>query len=727
MSSDPETPHPETPAKPPASHPVSPLLAAPLHAAAWVVLVARWLPLPVAWQPNDQGIVSATILAHYPTQQETIWYALCVALGIALVWSGASALARRTFEGPAAVAFEGLALGALLCALALPRGIATAAVSALALCAVAWLRRQPAAVAAPGTPRSAAVRSAVPSVSRSVSRSPSDWPGGPWRFAVVLLGLALLRTPTLWVALRWMAAGQPDLALARHDWLFQVEIGQHLAWADALWNGGLHGRDFFCLYGPLYDWGVVGIWSLFSRSIRGWYLYAGLADWLGLLCLLALASALVRRRIWVLAILPLFVYVNLRLGLPLLALFLLARGLSAAGSSRGAGVRWLFASGAVGGLALLYSQEFALAFVCAAAPVLVVRRSLAGGVAFAAGIAAAVVPWAATYAAAGALVPLVSDLARYPGWVMAGFGNLPFPGVSRWLPLGWPLPSDDGALTFRLGWLCGAAPVALLGMALPRISLRGRSPMAWLRDALDGLRRDPERLALIATGIFGVLAFRSVLGRSDLFHVQAVVPVTALALVVAADRITAGARVDPVAAAVAAGRILLLACVAWLGGVATHVVPASVAYTGLSVGQAVQALRGTEPPGRVNPRLRQAVDWIRAHSDEDDPVFFVPNDAAWYYLVGRPNPTRFAVTHQMVTDAHRAEALADLRARPPRFVVWDDRALRIDGVPDEAVMGEAMLAWIDDHYEPVRRFGPLRVLAPRAGEGAGSESGEPDP
>ena len=50
----------------------------------------------------------------------------------------------------------------------------------------------------------------------------------------------------------------PDVQLVADDFNFHAEIGQHLAWADAIRRGGLHGRDFFCLYGPLYDMGLVG-------------------------------------------------------------------------------------------------------------------------------------------------------------------------------------------------------------------------------------------------------------------------------------------------------------------------------------------------------------------------------------------------------------------------------------------------------------------------------------
>ena len=73
--------------------------------------------------------------------------------------------------------------------------------------------------------------------------------------------------------------------------------------------------------------------------------------------------------------------------------------------------------------------------------------------------------------------------------------------------------------------------------------------------------------------------------------------------------------------------------------------------------------------------------------------------------------------HQIVTDAHRAEVLEALRSDPPRFVVWDDDALLVDGLSDARVFGSGLVRWIDDHYEEEVRFDSVRILRPRdAGE-----------
>ena len=109
----------------------------------------------------------------------------------------------------------------------------------------------------------------------------------------------------------------------------------------------------------------------------------------------------------------------------------------------------------------------------------------------------------------------------------------------------------------------------------------------------------------------------------------------------------------------------------------------------------------------------RVVRWIQLHADPEDPVLFLPNDAAYYYLLDRPSPIRFVMGHQIATAAQRAEVLAALRREPPRFVVWDHGALRVDGLPDERVFGAELLRWIEASYTEAERLGEVSVLERR--------------
>ena len=84
-------------------------------------------------------------------------------------------------------------------------------------------------------------------------------------------------------------------------------------------------------------------------------------------------------------------------------------------------------------------------------------------------------------------------------------------------------------------------------------------PLASLGRLLAGLRADPARTSILLVAVFGMLAFRTALGRSDLKHLLDPVPAAAVLLVVAVDRLLAMARGEPLLAAWRAVALLALA------------------------------------------------------------------------------------------------------------------------------------------------------------------------
>ena len=236
------------------------IAALPL-AAAFTLLLARWLPIHFEYHPNDLGIVSWATEHQYPVQQETFWVVFAVAAGAVFTW-----LLARVFRRSSA------AVGSI---------IAVEALGGLSLLALLWLpaparraRRPPRrsgggvalganrGVMHPGPPSAAS----PPAFPQRTAFSSALWVSG-----AVLLALAL--SPGLWAALRNVAQSIPDERLVREAFSFQGEQGQHLAWANAVLHGGFQGKDFFCLYGPLLSLGIVGFWALLGRSIVVWWLY----------------------------------------------------------------------------------------------------------------------------------------------------------------------------------------------------------------------------------------------------------------------------------------------------------------------------------------------------------------------------------------------------------------------------------------------------------------------
>ncbi len=486
-------------------------------------------------------------------------------------------------------------------------------------------------------------------------------------------------------------------------------MGQHLAWGNALLHGGLHGRDFFCLYGPLYDLGGVALWAVLGRSIDTWELYVLLNRALALLGLMLLGCALLQRRIWILAIPFLVPSVMGRLGVALFGLLFLCAWL------RSGRLRWALIAGLTAGVSILYSQEFGAVLFVTAALAFAIRCDLRAAGVFAAGFASLVTPVLVYFAANDALGPMLHDLVAFPGYLLAGYGKRPFPPILPHLPLASAWGSADASAA-RLAHGIAAVYVAGVLLALPVSRLDPRQPFASLSGVLAGLRRDPWRTSILLTSLFGLLCFRVALGRSDAAHILSTLPPAALLVVVAFDRLVGSPGTGNGSRGLTLWRVAALGVFLLHAGFAGFSKP--IPKLEKSVENLVKLAREGNQPA-WSWKLDQVTRWIRERTQPGDPVLFLPNNAAYYYLTDRPSPIRFVMGHQIVTQAHREEALADLRANPPRFVVWDHEALRIDDLSDELVFGSELLGWIEENYQKEARRGSVEIMGPRSPDGPG--------
>jgi len=665
-------------------------------AAAAALLAARWLPIRFAYRPNELGIVSVATEQRYPLQQETFWLVFALGLGSLLALALARWLRRPQLAAGRIVLAEACGAASLLAVLFLPAALG----AAVALAAVAGAR-----IAVGPRTGEGAVESAVAPAWGAV-RGPGSARALAWGAALLLL--AVLLTPGFFANAWNVAHAVADERRTLDAFTFQGEIGQHLAWADALRRGLFHGKDFFCLYGPLYDLGAVGVWALVGRSIAGWELYFSFTRALGLAALLWLAASLCSRRGWALAIPFCVPWVNLRIGLALAALALLFAWLRSGRRALAA------AAGGVVGAALLYSQEFGLAAAATCALAFALRRDGRASLACVATAAVAMAPLLGWYAAHGALGPMLRDLVAYPDYVLAGFGKLPFPSLAANLPLATGSPAGRDALLLRLGYAVPTAAWAAVLLALPVAELDPRRPLASAGRMLAVLGADAARSTALLCGVFGLLCFRTALGRSDLVHVVAALPPAALLVALACDRLLASWREGREAGRVVAWRAGALALFVLLAGLTAAPRPLRELVRSVS-DAATLARHGHEPVG--SREVMRVVRWLQLRAEPSDAILFLPNDAAYYYLLDRPSPIRFVMGHQIATDADRAEVLATLRRNPPRFVVWDHGALRVDDLPDERVFGAALLRWIDEGYAEIARLGHVSVRERRAGAG----------
>src|SRR5262245_4661594 len=282
------------------------ITALPL-AAAGTLLLASWLPVRFAYRENTLGIVSQATLRRYPLQQESFWLIFAALSFGLLAWALARVLGRK----PVAPRTQAIALAcsalALVLSLWAPGAAGEVGCIAAGVAALALVWRAPAA---------------EPSAAASAEAGQAP-PAGRWviasrlMVAAIAVGFALILTPSLWVDAWDVLHATPDLQLTSDDFNFHAEVGQHLAWADAIRRGELQGRDFFCLYGPLYDTALAGLWQLTGRSIAAYKFYLSFGRAASYAVAVFLCALLVRRK-GLLLILPLLLpWLYLRVGLPL--------------------------------------------------------------------------------------------------------------------------------------------------------------------------------------------------------------------------------------------------------------------------------------------------------------------------------------------------------------------------------------------------------------------------
>src|SRR5262245_42778047 len=288
------------------------IAALPLAAAGTVLLASR-LPVRFEYRENTLGIVSLATLQRYPLQQESFWLMFAALSFGLLAWALARVLGRKQVA---------------------PRTQAIAlACSAFALVLVLWA---PGAAGEAGCLAAAAAALArvwrAPATAPSAAAAPVVAPAQPARrwviasrlmVAAIAVAFALILTPSIWVDTWDLVHATPDLRLTSDDFNFHAEIGQHLAWADAIRRGELHGRDFFCLYGPLYDMALAGLWQLTGRSIAAYKFYVSFGRAASYALAVFLCALLVRRKSLVLILPLLLSWLYLRVGLPLAGLLLL--------------------------------------------------------------------------------------------------------------------------------------------------------------------------------------------------------------------------------------------------------------------------------------------------------------------------------------------------------------------------------------------------------------------
>jgi hypothetical protein len=500
-------------------------------------------------------------------------------------------------------------------------------------------------------------------------------------------------------------------------WDLLGEEGENLAWAHSVLTGGVYGKDFHCLYGPMLVYPLAWAMELFGVTIvteRAYTLCLNLAAY-GIIIFFLYRTCrgkltfIVAALVYLLAFCPQHYlspncsYLRVAIGvLPLLCTYLYQQSGKKA---------LLLTGGGVIGLSLLFSQEVGLCSAAAVFFCLILHAAAeknykklpARMLLTAAGGAVTLAPMIIYFISRDALGPVFAMLYEYPKWVTLGYANMPAPSFTRLFDA--PLREGPvlyyGIIGIYIGTAAFLAPLLLMGR----------------------LTRDYILTAGLL--VFGMLLFRAALGRSDQYHVYYASPPAFLLMLLVFDRAVTGIR-ERLPAFVRAGNVVLsaglLLFIVLLFNHSFHL-RNSIRSVGHDIKHFSQKWTrvwdGEEIPGLArgpvlfDPVMAYTIGKIKtfldAHTAPGEFVYFFPNEAAYYFLFDKTNPTRYAYAYWAAITEHRRELVADLEKNKPRYIVYSLNTWRHDGIHEEQQVPE-VVEYIRQSYTEIRDMGSFLIL-----------------
>jgi hypothetical protein len=222
-----------------------------------------------------------------------------------------------------------------------------------------------------------------------------------------------------------------------------------------------------------------------------------------------------------------------------------------------------------------------------------------------------------------------------------------------------------------------------------------------------------RNLAALSVLIFGIVLFRSALCRSDLYHLFFASQPAFVLLFLLLDRAASGRKhladkFTNVWKWVAISLLFLLFSLLFLipqyrtytlGNAIKYGLNFSDKWTFKKTGyQLLESRTGGVPIGEeLVGSIAKIGDFLNRNTNKGEYVYFFPNEAGYYFLFDRKNPTRYSFSYQAVTSAQREEIIRDLELKKPRFVIYSRRVWLIDNIQPGVQVPE-LVNYFNKHY-----------------------------
>ncbi len=444
--------------------------------------------------------------------------------------------------------------------------------------------------------------------------------------------------------------------------LDSVEEGFWLGWLAGLKEGKVLYRDIAAYHPPLIIWLLHLFQKLFGYTIANTRLVLHLLQIIGIIFYYFAAKSLLRKKLSIFVVMLLAISlttimvrnnVEIRLGMGFLSLALLAHP---------------FVAGMVASLALFTSTEVGIAASIAGVGILAFNRK--NILKFLAGFGTMTLPVVIILAAQGSLLPMVTQISFYAKAFAGGFMNLPIERSVNSAFIHWHI-INQYISAYPFLW------------ELARAGLVG--------GLLIGVYKK-DKLA-VALSIFGLVLFRSALGRSDIYHLLFPLLVAVPLIFFIFEKLNYKYLVPLFS--------ILLVLVFTRNIVNASFIEAKL-YQLQTYGRAI----GEQEKVLTNDNER-LVQYIKQNYSKDQNIFVYPWKPEIYLLTERPNATKFYTPYAFYTEEYQKDMILELQSSKPPLIIYSPEMKFANLVPDSLPL---INNYILENFKEVKNIGDHKIL-----------------
>jgi len=503
------------------------------------------------------------------------------------------------------------------------------------------------------------------------------------------------------------------------SWIFLGEEGAPLAWAQSILSGGTYGKDFYCLYGPLMPYSLAGAMKLFGQTV---VVERGLKYFFDLVAFGSMAYFLVKtirsRYVIVLACLlyilfyiPAFIvtinFTTLRFVLGVMPLLLVHL------YSDQEKPKIMLGAGMIAGTSILFSQEAGMVSLAVCLFIFILedvvlqlnaKRFFVKTALLLSGMIIVTMPMVCYLAVKSDLSMLWDSIYGFPKLKTLGYGSYPFPSLQAFITD----PLNSVSLIY---WMI----FYYVGLAV------------YLFVQLATKSDDKTALLKLSLVLYGIILLRIPLGRTGVIEAIKVFHPVLLLLAFHMDALISS-MVNSKVSYLKVGHALMAFVV--FGTLSITAAFGSDANLRRRMGHLMYSITNPSKRLTIQPTgvslteierggifySRETADsitkiktFLDANAQKDRYVYFFPNEAAYYFIFNKQNPTRYAIAYFAATKSQQLELIADLERNRPRYVVYSPKTWRVDYIPEMEQVPE-VFGYLQRTYGVVSDLGNVVIL-----------------